>query len=158
MTLSSLINNMRKAEILVGDVYRLYSARFPEHAGFWERLADEETEHARLFSLISKLIEDESIFFENMDNTAKATDKLLKSLRSLKKDIENKKNNLSMRKALKSALDIELSVGEHEQFKGLRTSLDSVRSYMNRIAAANRAHVQLIVEEIKKVEGDTRLT
>ena len=152
MTIKALIKLMRTVELLVRDVYGIYAAIFPESAGLWEQLAHEEEEHALLFTLMLKLTEDESIYFENIDDTADATNRLIKSLQKLIANIRDKKGNISLYKALKSALDIEVTAGEQEQFRGLKTSSDSLRSYMNRIAAANRAHIQLITDELKKHE------
>jgi len=98
-------------ELNVGDVYQLFSAKFPQDHEFWWKLSLEEMNHAALIESINDVFLDESIL--PPDSIEKQTDELRKMNFSISERIESYKLvSPSRLEAFKYGYELENSIGE----------------------------------------------
>jgi hypothetical protein len=98
-------------ELNIGDLYQLFSVKFPEDYDFWWKISIEEMNHAALIESINDVFMVEGS--ETMDSIEEQTSDLHKMNISIKDSIENYKLVPPTRlEAFKYSLEIENSVGE----------------------------------------------
>jgi len=104
-------------ELNVGDLYQLFSAKFPQDRDFWWKISIEEMNHAALIESINDLYLDERIL--PRDKVEKQAQDLLIMNTSVRQRIElYKLNPPSRSEAFKYGFELENSIGESqfEQF------------------------------------------
>jgi len=98
-------------ELNIGDLYQLFSAKFPQDYNFWWRISIEEMNHAALIESINDIF-----FTENLlppDSIEKQTEELRNMNLYIKEHIEKYKTYSPTRpEALKLAYELENSIGE----------------------------------------------
>lgn len=98
-------------ELNVGDVYQLFSVKFPQDYEFWWKISIEEMNHAALIESINDIFLTESILpFDTIENQIKD---LRKMNHSVKERIERYKLIPPTRiEAFKYGFELENSIGE----------------------------------------------
>lgn len=98
-------------ELNVGEVYQLFSVKFPQDHDFWWKIAIEELNHAALIESINGIFMSESI--SPLDSLGKQTEDLYRMNLSVKARIEYYKLFPPTRsEAFKYGFELENSVGE----------------------------------------------
>jgi hypothetical protein len=62
MTDTTIISKLAKNEELLSKLYQTYAARFPELAGFWSKMADEENRHAEWLQKFDAAVQDGKMY------------------------------------------------------------------------------------------------
>jgi ferritin len=98
-------------ELNIGDIYQLFSAKFPPDYTFWWKISIEELNHAALIESINDIFWDESIL--PLKSIEKQTEDLRKMNLYIKNRIEQYKAVPPTRsEAFKLGFELENSVGE----------------------------------------------
>jgi hypothetical protein len=98
-------------ELNIGDLYQLFSAKFPEDYHFWWIISIEEMNHAAIIESIDDIFFTESIL--PPDSIEYQAKELHKMNLYVKEQIEQSKFDLQTRsEAFKIGLELENSVGE----------------------------------------------
>ncbi|HEY3389182.1 MAG TPA: hypothetical protein VGK38_06385 [Prolixibacteraceae bacterium] len=107
-------------ELNIGDLYQLFSVKFPEDYDFWWKISIEEMNHAALIESINDIFWTDLLPFVSIEKQA---DDLRKINLIIKDKIENYKLAPPTRlEAFKSAFELENSVGE-SHFELFMTSI-----------------------------------
>ena len=98
-------------ELNVGDVYQLFSVKFPEDYDFWWKISMEEMNHAAVIETIN------DIFFTEIVHSTYSIEKQIEGLRQMnvtvKERIDQYKLNPPTRfEAFKYGFELENSIGE----------------------------------------------
>lgn len=103
-------------ELIVGDVYQLFSVKFPQDYDFWWKISIEEMNHAALIESINDIFWNESIL--PLYSIEKQAEDLRKMIFSVKARIEQFKLVTPTRlEAFKYGFELENSIGEfHYEF------------------------------------------
>ncbi|MHC4293281.1 MAG: hypothetical protein ACYSTX_03215 [Planctomycetota bacterium] len=111
-----IVEMLAEHEEAIGLLYSEYSKKLPQCAGFWEKLASEEEQHAHWLRRLNKRIQQENCGYIN---TKKFSEELIEeSLRRIKKKIEEvKTTDIELKHALMFALSIEASILENKYFE-----------------------------------------
>jgi len=98
-------------ELNIGDIYQLFSAKFPQDYSFWWKISIEELNHAALIESINDIFWDESVL--PLESIEKQTEDLRKMNLYVKNMIEQFKSVPPTRsEALKLGFELENSIGE----------------------------------------------
>lgn len=98
-------------ELNIGDLYQLFSVKFPEDYDFWWKISMEEMNHAALIESINDVFMTESV--QPSDSIEKQTEDLRQMNHTLKARIEQfKLISPSRIDAFKYGLELENSAGE----------------------------------------------
>ncbi len=98
-------------ELNIGDLYQLFSVKFPGDYDFWWKISIEEMNHAALIESVNDVFMNESN--APMDSIEKQTDVLHKMNSTVKTRIEDYKTEPPTRlEAFKFASELENSAGE----------------------------------------------
>lgn len=111
-------------ELNVGDVYQLFSAKFPQDYEFWWKISIEEMNHAALIESINDVFLTESVL--PSDSIEKQTEDLRKMNHSVRGRIERYKLVPPTRlEAFKYGFELENSIGEYHFEYFMTTSTPS---------------------------------
>ena len=98
-------------ELNVGDVYQLFSVKFPQDYDFWWKISIEEMNHAALIESINDVFLSENIL--PLDSIEKQTEDLRKMNLSVRENFEHYKLVPPTRfEAFKYGFELENSIGE----------------------------------------------
>ena len=148
--LAEIIDESIRLELSVGDLYLLFNSMFPQDAGFWWRLAEEEKDHAALirsgkeyFAPLQKFPAD--LLHKNLDELKTST----ASIRSFIDKFS--RHPPSRTEALTVALTLENSAGEihFQQFMdgGGGSAIEKIFRELNR---GDQDHALRIEEYMRK--------
>ena len=108
---SQFLKESIEMELNVGDLYQLFSVKFPEDHDFWWEISIEEMNHAALIKSINDIFLDEGVF--NGDILERQIENLRKMNNFVKERITQYKIEVPMRKeAFLCSMELENSIGE----------------------------------------------
>ena len=138
---------MAEHEKAIGWLYQEYARKFPKHKDFWSKIASEEIEHAKWISLLHSQVK-EGLSHFNKGRFKEATiETSLKYVKS--KIIEAQKENISAKKALSIARDLENGLIEKKYFEVFTSDCREIKQVFLNLAAATREHYKRIEEAWK---------
>lgn len=109
--ISLFLKESIEMELIIGDLYLLYSAKFPEDHDFWWKISLEEMNHAALIESINNIFLTENV--SSIDSIEKYTEDLQKMNLLIKSRTEQYKSvSPSRSEAFKYAYELENSIGE----------------------------------------------
>lgn len=130
------MNNRSKQELLnildesirlennAAKIYALFAGQFPEDKDFWQKLSNEEVNHAQLIEREVKFFLEElfpeNIFCKNMKRIQKANDFIVNSMKEFSISAPTRKQ------AFDTAIKIEESAGESHFQNGITQSNKSL--------------------------------
>jgi len=138
-------------ELNTGDLYQLFSVKFPIDYDFWWKIAMEEINHAALIESINDIFLTEEIL--PLDTIEKRTEDLQKMNQSIKERIEYFKLFPPTRpESFKFGIEIENSIGEVHFELFMRQKPNSQMSEIfQRLNGDDINHAQRIENYLKKI-------
>ena len=135
---------MAEHEKVISRLYQEYARKFPKYQDFWSKLASEEIEHARWISRLHAQVKDGLLHF----NEGRFKEAAIKtSLEYVKSKItEAQKENISAKKALSVARDLENGLIEKKYFEIFAFDCREIKQVFLDLAAATRKHYHRIEE------------
>ena len=137
-------------ELNIGDLYQLFSAKFPQDYDFWWKISIEEMNHAALIESIDDNFISDSIF--SSDSIEKQTEDMRQMNLYLMRLIERFKLGSPTRsEALKLAYELENSIGEShfELFMTAKSSSMAVK-ILQKLNGDDINHAKRIVNYMKE--------
>ena len=68
---AGIVEKLHELELAVSKLYSAYAKKFPELSGFWNSMADEEKEHARIILELPLEVGQDKVFYDKkIFNTA----------------------------------------------------------------------------------------
>lgn len=147
---------MMSYEILLRDLYELFSQKIPKEKDFWKRLSEEESKHAYWLEVLEMNMQKENITL-NDDNRFNFA--LIKtSLDHVKESLDDfRQIEISFFDALSFASDIENSMIEKkffEVFYGQSDDFDRVMKLLKEETEKHSQRIQEKLEEERQLELD----
>ena len=137
-------------EILISRIYRVFSKRFPGHHDFWEKMVEEETEHADRIRSVVPAVKEGTVRFKAqcLDETSFGMfrDYLKYSL------AHAREQDIRLRDALETALAIEHDLIERCFFDLFEAGTEESKLILQGLASSTREHHRRLVEAIGKSE------
>lgn len=136
-------------ELIVGDVYQLFSVKFPQDYDFWWKISIEEMNHAALIESINDIFWNESIL--PLYSIEKQAEDLRKMIFSVKARIEQFKLVTPTRlEAFKYGFELENSIGEfHYEFFMTEEPNSSVTKIFQKLNGDDVNHAKRIGNYMK---------
>lgn len=136
-------------ELIVGDVYQLFSVKFPQDYDFWWKISIEEMNHAALIESINDIFWNESIL--PLYSIEKQAEDLRKMIFSVKARIEQFKLVMPTRlEAFKYGFELENSIGEfHYEFFMTEEPNSSVTKIFQKLNGDDVNHAKRIGNYMK---------
>ncbi len=137
-------------ELNIGDLYQIFSAKFPQDYNFWWKISIEEINHAALIESINDNFLTENIL--TADSIRKQADDLMKMNHFIKKQTEMFKFGSPARlDAFKLAFEIENSIGEtHFEIFMTASSDSSVAKILQKLNGDDINHAQRMDKYMKE--------
>jgi hypothetical protein len=138
-------------ELNIGDLYQLFSVKFPQDYNFWWKISIEEMNHAALIESINDVfLYDSSLL--SPDSIGKLTEDLRKMNLSIIEQIEIFKFGSSTRaEAFKLAYELENSIGEfHFELFMTGKSNSMVVKILQKLNGDDINHAQRIETYVKE--------
>lgn len=135
-----------KQEVWTGQLYMTYQNLFPELDSFWGQLANEENAHAALLSQLSGRIDNATWFFDpGKFNTVG----LRTCCEHLRKQIQIAcTEQITLVRALATAMDVETSMIEKEFFRVATTDTSVGRMEFQTLSAETKEHGRRIAARL----------
>lgn len=149
----SIIDIFQNNELKISVLYRIYSRKLRSHKGFWEKLSDEEVEHAKKISGINN-----KEFKDSFQET-----KFSRGIISYVNDfVDEQIKKARMRKvshleALNISLRIEQSLLEKKCFEIFIPTDKKIRSVAERLNKDTKEHERLLRKELEREEKKIKL-
>ena len=138
-------------ELNIGDLYQLFSVKFPEDFDFWWKISIEEMNHAALIESINDIFWTDLLPFESVE---KQTEDLRKINLIVKERIEQYKLVSPTRlEAFKNGFEFENSIGEsHFEYFMTSASDSPVVKIFQKLNGEDKNHAARI-ESYMKING-----
>jgi len=142
LILTLLIEN----EETLSKLYKIYSQKFDEYQLFWERLSEDEIEHANAIRALEKIADE--ITEKRFDK-----DTILEFSAYINIKLNDaKKENQSIEKAIKTAVEIENEIIERqffEPFDGDSAYLKKAIRYLKETVETHKKAVERALNKLK---------
>lgn len=136
------IELLAKHEEAIGNLYRVYGEKFEEHREFWQRLSDEEMQHAEWIRRLNNRIQDGSGRLREDKLDAERVSKSLKHIDELLEKAEDK--NFSSKEALAQAQAIEQSILESKYFDVFEGDIAEITQVVYYLEHATKDHCERV--------------
>lgn len=138
-----IITLFEKNELNIALLYSIYAEKIDKNADFWRRLSDDEKRHAHIISdnTIDNTIIENAFSREIIDYI---TDFVLKEIESARK------NNITHKKALSTALRIERSMLEKKCLDVFTPASPALRDVFLKLNDETERHIKAILNEMRK--------
>jgi rubrerythrin len=129
----------RRQELLLSEIYALFAVRFLKDASQWEKLAQDELEHAQWIDALADAVKQGEAVF--------AVDKVrVNGLQSVCNYLEGvlistKAGGVDRKKAFSLAIDMEKSIIERNVFKKFSGDSEKVSAILRILEHKQQAHV-----------------
>lgn len=135
-----IISLMHKQELLLSELYRIFSNQFPACAKFWRELADEEEQHAQWIHQLFHLIESNHIIFEE---GAVKTYTLKTFIEGLEQDVQRAlSKTFTQQEALALTNNYETSLIEKKSFEKFIPVHDKAKRVMRILSEETKDHMK----------------
>jgi rubrerythrin len=142
------IETLAENELLISLIYRAFSLTFPEHFEFWDKLAQEEVQHADMLRSLVPEVKEGTVRFkaDRLDETSAGMfrDYLKYALDRAKKE------DIHLKDAFETALAIEHDLIERSFFRLFEQDAPEVQLIFEGLASSTREHHRQLVEAVKK--------
>ncbi len=147
MVLKTLMND----EMLIGELYRKYSSKFPVYQQFWARLAQEEASHADSLRFLCTKGESGEIVFSvgnvNLMAMTAFTGYISRSIKEADSEI------VTVKGAAAIAMDIEKSLIDHKAFDLFVTEDQMFKTIMKKITTETEEHMRVCKDLFRQLES-----
>ena len=149
MTMEPLeaIESLAGNEILIGRIYRVFAERFPEYHDFWEKMAEEETQHADIIRSVVPEVKEGTVRLKAqcLDETSVGMfhDYLKYSL------ARAREQGMPLKDAFETALAIEHDLIERSLFDLFETDTGELTLIFEGLASSTREHHRRLVQAIE---------
>ena len=131
----------------VSELYSLYANHFPKHKRFWEKIANEETIHAKILQEGKEKL---SCKGELVKESMHANGIIERLTQFIDLELERAKNEIiSLEEAVETALRIEQSMIEDKCFHIFRPETEEVGSIFRRLNDDTGNHVERLKKEFE---------
>lgn len=141
-----IIDLLIKQEVWTGQLYMTYQNLFPELDSFWDQLVKEENAHAALLKQLSDRIDNATWLFDpGKFNTVG----LRTCCEHLRKQIQIAcTEQITLVRALATAMDVETSMIEKDFFRVVTTSTQAGRLEFQTLTVQTQEHRRLIAARL----------
>lgn len=135
-----IITLMHKQELLLSELYRIFSKQFPDYAHFWKELANEEERHAQWINHLFELVEQDQILFE--EGQVK-TYTLQTFIEGLEKDVQRAiAKEFDFQEAVALTNNYETSLIEKKMFEKFVPANEEVKRVMKSLSSETKEHIR----------------
>lgn len=133
-----IIQKLIEAETKVGNLYKVYSEKFPEYSQFWKETAKEEAQHAGFIITLGSQMNDKTEYFDEKGFNLTALDTMINHLNDKIRTAEE--GNESVLSAFSIALDIERSLIESKFYKSFCEESHELKTAIDKIITDTKRH------------------
>ena len=135
-----VLDGLREVELIVAELYRLFSRSFPSDRVFWENLAGEEEDHAAMVSELKTILLRNGWSFE----VGKISLPAMNTFRlGIIGQIDRlRKGGLGRRNAFLIARDFERTLIENRYYDLIRSDNKDYQAIQDKIRKETEAHLQ----------------
>jgi len=137
-------------ERAIADLYETFATTIRVGASFWHEIAEEEREHDQMVLEIDEQLQKGQWAFRRPTFITSAIAESLEWVARQQKNVESR--GISMREALKLALQLESSMMEAKFFDVLDRDAPEMMSVIESLAAYSRAHIKRLQLETKRLK------
>jgi hypothetical protein len=145
-----IVEMLAKHEEAIGELYSEYAKKFGSLAQFWEKLADEEEQHAYwIRRLDRRILEEDCGYIDTQKFSTKMVDE---SLERIKKKLEEAKNGeVELKDALKFAMSVEESIIESKYFEVFVGDIAEIKQVQYCLEEVTREHRERIAKALSEI-------
>ncbi len=133
---------MKEHELVITQLYNVYSQRLPDYREFWQGLSDGEVQHAEIIDALFDHVKDRPDAFVVERFPIPAIEHSIKYIKQL---IERAKQpGLDMIDALSMAMDIEQSQIENKYFEVFQGDSSETKRALDMVAQDDREHLETV--------------
>ncbi len=145
------IELLAQNEEVFNKLYVLYAGKYPEYKDFWQKIADEETNHALWLRDLKPDIEIGNLSFNEGRFDLTLVFQLSEHVKQKLNEAQNQ--TLPITEVLKISLAMEKSLLEGKFFEVVETDQISLKTTLFNLAKSTEEHIQRIEDLLKKVSG-----
>jgi rubrerythrin len=142
------IELLAENEMLISRIYRVFSERFPDCRDFWEKMAEEEIQHADMIRAVVPEVKEGTVRFkeQHLDETSVGMfrDYLKVSLASAGE------RDIPLKDAFETALAIEHDLIERSFFDLFEADTGELNLIFEGLASSTREHHRRLVQAVEK--------
>ena len=137
-----IIQKLIEVEKTIGDLYKVYSEKFPEYSQFWKETSNEEAVHAGFLITLGSQMNDKTEYFDAKGFNLAALDTMINYIKEKIRTAGD--GNESALSALSIALDIERSLIESKFYESFRGESHELKTTIEKIIADTKRHREQI--------------
>jgi hypothetical protein len=132
----------QRQEMILHELYALFAVRFPKDAAQWEKMAQDELEHAQWIDALTTAVKQGDASFSEDKVRLNGLQTVCNYLEGIL--ISVKGGGVEKKKAFSMALDMEKSLIERNVFKRFSGDSEKVRAILQILEHKQQAHVLAI--------------
>lgn len=137
-------------EEALAELYKCFALAIPEARDFWEQMSKEELSHEKLLKGLARKFSSQKWSFARPKFTTSAIIESCDRLVQMKLFVAKK--GISMRDAMKYALEIERSLMESEYFQIIDADNAVIMNVLQSLRAYTYAHIRNLEKEAKRLK------
>lgn len=146
-----IIGQLIRQEVLLSELYKIYSAKFPSHADLWLEMSGDEQDHAKWIKGFLGSIRKNLMTF----NEGKLTNGFLETyIQGIETAIHRARNDdFSLKSAFTYAIDFETSLVEKDIFSCFSSRSGRASELLKLIQRMTVIHMNKLINEKERLNG-----
>ena len=146
-----LLRVLMNDELRIGELYKIYSSKFPVYKQFWTRLAEQEISHAESLKFLYEKAQAGGVNFSVGKFNLMAMTAFSGYLSTLIEDANSE--IITVKGAAAIASDVEKSLIEKKAFELFITEDQVFKTMLKRISSETEEHMRVCKELFNQLEG-----
>lgn len=148
---TTVIDLMKKFELVVGDLYKVFAEKFPDSSDFWNRLFEEEQKHAYWLETLSLHSSSGKVYFNEGRFNIAPINESIENVNAITE--KAKMGNMSLLEALAAANDTEQGMIERKHFEVFEGDSAEFKKTLFQLKKETMDHAARVSDFFNKVKG-----
>ncbi|MDD2316932.1 MAG: hypothetical protein RBR01_02745 [Desulfobacterales bacterium] len=144
-----IVELLYQQEMILGQLYQIFTARFAEYADFWTDLAGEGVRHAELIRKLYQAGKKDWVSFREGKIRAQSITTFIEHVKGLAVQAEN--DEIDFKSAVAHTLDLEKSLLEKNVFSRFEAMDARMKAVLTRLENETRKHAAKARSPMEKI-------
>ena len=142
---------LHDGEEFLGEIYKIFSEKYPEHNNLWQTLIKEKLKQAEAVRMLYKEIYEGHVIFDEGRVKPYAVKSVIEYLQGVHDNA--KRGKYTARQALAVTYDMERSLIEKDVFKHFKADSIQLINVLNALHKGTLWHIDIAKKELDTIQG-----
>lgn len=142
---------MHDVEKFLGEIYEIFSEKYPEHNNLWKILIKEELKHAEAVRMLYREIYEGHVLFDEGRVKTYTVKSVIEYLQGVHDNA--RRGKYTARQAVAVTYDMERSLIEKDVFKHFKSDSIKLINVLNALNKDTLWHIDIAKKELDSIQG-----